>query len=71
MQKIILKILDFHCPACVLRLEGIEDDVAGISSVKASYTKQTMEVTYDENILEPESILAAVKDIGYTPVLAN
>ncbi len=67
MKKVVLRILDLHCPACVMRLEGIEDDVAGVSSVKASYQKQTMEVTYDEGVTNHEKIIAAIQKIGYTP----
>lgn len=71
MKKIVFKILDFDCPACVLHLEGIEDDLAGISSVKASYARQTMEIHYDETILDQETIIAAIQGIGYTPALEN
>ncbi len=71
MQKLTLKIADFHCPACVLRLEGIEDDLDGISAAKASYVQQTLEVTFDETLLDQEKIIAAVKKIGYNPVPAG
>jgi copper chaperone CopZ len=67
MKKITIKILDLHCPACVMRLEGIEDDLAGVTSVKASYASQTMEVIYDEAILDQSQIIAAVQELGYSP----
>ena len=69
MQKLVLRITDLHCSACVMRLEGIEDDLAGVASAKASYQKQTMEIMYDEALLDQEMIIAAIKDIGYTPVM--
>ncbi len=71
MQKLTLKIADFHCPACVLRLEGIEDDLEGISEAKASYTQQTLEVTFDEALLDREKIIAAIQKIGYNPAPAD
>jgi copper chaperone CopZ len=67
MQKIIFKIVDLHCPACVMRLEGIEDDLAGVSSAKASYASQTMEVVYDEALLDQSQIMKAIQELGYTP----
>ena len=67
MQKLVLRITDLHCPACVMRLEGIEDELAGVASAKASYQKQTMEIMYDEALVNQDKIIAAIKDIGYTP----
>ncbi len=67
MQKIQLKINDMHCAACVLRLESIEDDLDGVTSARANYVKQTMEVTYDEHKLDPSRILTAIQEIGYHP----
>jgi len=69
MRKLLLKITDLSCPACVMRLEGLEDELPGVQSASASYQKQTMEVVYDEALLNPEQILTAIQSIGYTPVL--
>ncbi len=67
MEKLVLRIIDLHCPACVMRLEGIEDDLAGIASAKASYQKQIMEIVFDEAIVDQGKILAAIQEMGYTP----
>ncbi len=71
MQKLTLKINDLQCPACVMRLEGIEDDLSGVKSAKASYTSQMMEVVYDEAVLEKGQIIAAIQEMGYTPEQAD
>ncbi len=65
-QKITLKISDMHCSNCALRLEGIEDDLDGVSSAKASYARQSMEVVYEDGKVSQAQILAAVKKLGYT-----
>jgi copper chaperone len=59
-----------HCPSCVMLLEGIEDEVEGITSVKGDFKKQKIEVEYDETKLSQEQIIAAAKKEGYeiTPV---
>ena len=51
MLKQIFRVTDMHCTACVMRLEGLEDDLPGVKRVKASYQKQQMEVEYDETRL--------------------
>ena len=64
--KQIFRVTDMHCSACVMRLEGLEDDLPGVKSVKASYQKQQMEVAYDEKRVSPAQIASAIRRLGYT-----
>ncbi len=66
MVKQIFRIPDMHCTACVMRLEGLEDELPGIRRVHASYQKQHMEVEYDETLITAAQIRAAVEKKGYT-----
>ncbi len=65
-MKQTFRVTDMHCSACVMRLEGLEDDLPGVKSIKASYQKQQMEVDYDEKKLSAAQIVAAVQRLGYT-----
>ncbi len=71
MIKKIFTVSDMHCSMCVMRLEEIEDDLAGIKQIKASYRHQQMEVEYDPTQLSVEQIIAEVKRRGYTAVVLN
>ncbi len=66
MLKQIFRVTDMHCTACVMRLEGLEDDLPGVKRVRASYQKQQMEVEYDETRLSAAQIVAAIQQLGYT-----
>ena len=66
MTKQIFRVTDMHCSACVMRLEGLEDDLTGVKRIKASYQKQQMEVEYDEKQLSAAQIVAAIQRLGYT-----
>lgn len=68
MAKKIFRVPDMHCSACVMRLEGIEDELAGVKRVIASYRKQQMEVEYDEAQVTPQQIITAAKKHGYEAV---
>ena len=68
MTKQIFKIPDMHCTACVMRLEGLEDELPGIQRIRASYQKQHMEVDYDPALVTEAQIVAAVEKKGYTVV---
>jgi copper chaperone CopZ len=65
-MKKVFHIPDMHCNACVMRLEGLEDELPGIRRVSASYHRQEMEVEWDENRLEEAQIIHAVEQKGYT-----
>ena len=65
MIKKIFRVPDMHCSACVMQLEGIEDDLPGIKRIKASYHKQQMEVEFDEQQVTEEQIVAAARQCGY------
>jgi copper chaperone CopZ len=65
MAKQVFRIPDMHCSACVMRLEGIEDELQGVKRVTASYRKQQMEVEYDERLVTVDQIVAAAKRHGY------
>jgi len=32
-------VSDMHCPACVMRLEALEDELAGVKRITANYKK--------------------------------
>ena len=64
-MKKLYRIPDMHCSACVLRLEGIEDDLPGVERVLANYHRQEMAVEFDEKRVSEAQILAAVEKRGY------
>lgn len=66
MIKKTYAIPDMHCANCVMRLEGIEDELEGILRVKGSYHKQTLEVEYDEAQVGEAQIRAAIEEMGFT-----
>lgn len=68
MVKKIFRVSDMHCTACAMRLEGIEDELAGIAQITASYRKQQMEVEYDESQVTDAMIIAAAKKHGYDAI---
>lgn len=65
MRKQVLSIPDMHCSNCVIRLEGLEDELPGAQNVQASYRKQQMVIEYDETRLSLEQIVAAIIALGY------
>jgi len=65
-MKQVFRVPDMQCPTCVMRLEGIEDELPGIRHIAGSYHKQRLEVEYDETRLSVDQVIAAAKALGYT-----
>jgi copper chaperone CopZ len=65
MVKKTFNVPDMHCTNCSMKLESIEDELAGIKEINASYHKQQMTVEFDETIVDEEQIIAAAKKKGY------
>ena len=70
MIKKTFSVPDMHCTNCSMKLESLEDELAGIKEINASYHKQQMIVEYDEAQVTIEQIIAAAKKKGYQAVLA-
>ncbi len=64
-MKKTYSVPDMHCSNCVMKLEGLEDDLPGIREVNASYHKQQMVIDFDEARISEAQILEAVKKKGY------
>ena len=67
MVKQIFKV-EMHCTACVMRLEGLEDQLPGIQQIRASYQKQQLEIGYDAAQVTEAQIKAAAAKMGYALV---
>ena len=66
-MKKIYRIPEMYCPNCAMRLESLEDDLAGIRQIKASYHHQTLVVEFDEKVLSEDRLIAAIRMLDYTP----
>lgn len=71
MIKKTFKVPDMSCSNCAMKLEGLEDTLAGVKEINASYHKLQMTVEYDESVLTEEQVIAAVKKMGYQAVPAG
>jgi P-type Cu+ transporter len=71
MIKKTFNVPDMHCTNCSMKLEGIEDELAGIKEINASYYQQQMIVEFDETIVSEDQIIAAARKRGYEAVIVK
>lgn len=70
MIKKTFKVSDMTCSNCAMKLESLEDTLAGVKEINASYHRLEMVIEYDESKLTEEKIVDAVKKKGYSAVIA-
>lgn len=66
MKKTNFNVEDMHCVNCAMHLQELEDILAGVESVEASYQKGKMTVVYDETKVSEAQIIGETKKLGYT-----
>lgn len=59
------KVTGMGCSMCVAAVEKAVKGLEGVTSVSVSLIENSMIVDYDENKLNSESIIEAVKAAGY------
>lgn len=64
-RRISMTIQGMECPNCAMRLESIEDRLAGVLRAEASYQKGRMTVEYDETQINETQIQVEVQRLGY------
>ena len=64
-MKTIFHVPDMVCSSCAMRLEGLQNELRGVTLARASYKKLTLEMEFDETQLSQENIIAAAAALGY------
>ncbi|UQN08049.1 heavy-metal-associated domain-containing protein [Deinococcus sp. QL22] len=68
MERIEFKVSEMSCTACVMTLEGLEEDLRGVQRVNADYRRQRVTVEYDGTHITASEIAAAIQALGYQPL---
>ncbi len=68
MQKTIkFKISGMHCASCAMNIDGELEDMGAES--KTIYARSETEVRFDESKISIESIIGAIRKLGYEAVV--
>ena len=62
MRKVVFDIQGMTCSSCSAHVQKAVEQLKGIKSVNVNLLSNNMTVEYDENILNNEKIILAVKE---------
>ena len=58
-------ITGMTCSACSAHVEKAASSLPGVQRAAVNLLRNTMSITYEESVLRPEQIIAAVEKAGY------
>ena len=66
-----LKTTGMHCGSCAMLIDMTVGDLAGVDSVKTDYATGTTTVSFDEETVSLDDVVAAIRSAGYDAELAS
>lgn len=71
MKKETYDVIDMHCIGCQMGVQRLLRKTEGIQRVDLLFGEAKFIVTYDENVINGNQIIDAVKRFGYQAVLES
>ncbi|MDV4151990.1 sulfite exporter TauE/SafE family protein [Clostridium sp. AL.422] len=65
IKKEKIKVYEMTCTSCEKRIENSVKKINGVMNAKASYTKETLEIEYDNNLCTLDEIKKSINKAGY------
>ena len=65
MTNQVFNVPDIHCDHCASSIEGAVGAIDGVESVDVQIEKRTVDVTYDDAVVEMAEIVTAIEGQGY------
>ena len=65
MTTITLSVPDISCGHCKSSIEGAVTPLEGVETAEVAIEARTVDVNFDESIVNVDAIIAAIDDQGY------
>lgn len=64
-KTISVSLNGLHCSSCAVNIDLSLEDLPGVINSTTNYTKSVASVSYEEEKIEPKTILAEIEKLGY------
>lgn len=61
------RVTDFDCPTCTSTVERALSSADGVERVEVHYTTGRVEIEYDEDVVDTDTVEQTISNQGYTP----
>jgi copper chaperone CopZ len=66
-----MKIEGMHCGSCAAEIRDTLAEHAGVESAAVDYNGKTAIVDFDQNTIQPQTLIKLIQDIGYNASLST
>ncbi|WP_316809743.1 heavy metal translocating P-type ATPase [Pedobacter heparinus] len=71
VETISMPVLGMTCAACAVSVESIIGSQPGVDKAAVNYATQTVQVSYQPDVIQPDVMQKAVQSIGYDLIVAQ
>ena len=65
---ITLEINGMHCLSCAINIDFELEDIDGVTDARTDYARQKTVITFDEQKVKPDQMIAIITKLGYEAV---
>ena len=66
MAKLVMQLDELSCPSCMQKIQAGVSQQDGVESVKVLFNASRVKAEYDEAVTNPDELIQAVTDLGYS-----
>ena len=67
-MKVEFNIDGMHCDSCAVDIKETLEETAGVYRADVAYHGKSADVEYDENVVQPSTLLKKIQDLGYQAI---
>jgi copper chaperone CopZ len=60
-----------HCESCAVDIKETLEETAGVRSAEVTFAGKTASVEYDDHVVQRETIVKKIQDLGYRATVAG
>jgi len=64
----LIRVEGMSCASCELKIVNALKKINGVKNANASFSKSEVKVSFDESIVNPQTLVATIKKLGYNVV---
>ena len=64
-------IQGMHCDSCAVDIKETLEVTAGVRSVDVTFKRKTAIVEFDEEVVQPGTLVKKIQDLGYTATVSG
>lgn len=65
---ITLEITGMHCSSCAINIDFELEDIDGVTDARTDYARQKSVITFDEQKVKPDQMIAIITKLGYEAI---